>query len=149
MGQKVHPHGLRVGVIKDWDSRWFAKDNEFGDLLVEDYKIRNYLKKRLYQAGVPAIEIERSNAKIKIFIQCARPGIVIGKGGADIEKLRADLEKFIGGGKKIEVSIVDIKNPDTNACGGKHRVPVGKENFVPPGDEAVNGPRDAYGGKGN
>ncbi len=113
MGQKVNPHGLRVGVIKDWDSRWFAKDNEFGNLLVEDYEIRKYLKKLLYAAGVPAIEIERDSTKVKIFIQCARPGIVIGKGGAEIEKLRLDMEKRIG--KPVSLSIIEIKNPDTNA----------------------------------
>ena len=101
MGQKVNPHGLRVGVIKNWDSRWFAKDNEFGNLLVED------------AAGVPAIEIERDSTKVKIFIQCARPGIVIGKGGAEIEKLRLDMEKRIG--KPVSLSIIEIKNPDTNA----------------------------------
>lgn len=113
MGQKVHPHGLRVGVIKNWDSRWFAKDAQFGDLLVEDYEIRKYLKKVLYSAGVPAIEIERNNTKIKIFIQCARPGIVIGKGGSEIEKLRIDMEQRLG--KPVSISIIEIKNPDTNA----------------------------------
>ncbi len=94
MGQKVNPNGLRVGVIKNWDSRWFAKDNVFGDLLVEDYEIRKDLKKRLYDAGVPAIEIERKNDEIKIMIQCARPGMVVGRGGEDIKKLgrRADQE---------------------------------------------------------
>ena len=113
MGQKVNPHGLRVGVIKDWDSRWFAKDNEFGDLLVEDYNIRKYLKKTLYAAGVPTIEIERSNGRVKIFISCARPGIVIGKGGEDIEKLRKEMEKMLG--KPVSLNIIEIKNPDTNA----------------------------------
>ena len=113
MGQKVNPHGIRVGVIKDWDSRWFAKDNEFGDLLVEDYNIRKYLKKTLYAAGVPTIEIERSNGRVKIFISCARPGIVIGKGGEDIEKLRKEMEKMLG--KPVSLNIIEIKNPDTNA----------------------------------
>ena len=113
MGQKVNPHGLRVGVIKDWDSRWFAKDSDFGDLLVEDHKIREYLKKTLYAAGVPTIEIERSNDRVKIFISCARPGLVIGKGGADIEKLRLDMEKMLG--KPVSLNIIEIKNPDTNA----------------------------------
>ena len=113
MGQKVNPHGLRVGVIKNWDSRWFAKDNEFGDLLVEDHQIRDYLKKLLYAAGVPAIEIERTNKEVRIFIQCARPGIVIGKGGAEIEKLQADVAKRIG--KPVKINIIEIKNPDTNA----------------------------------
>ena len=92
MGQKVNPNGLRVGVIKNWDSRWFAKDNVFGDLLVEDYEIRKDLKKRLYDAGVPAIEIERKNDEIKIMIQCARPGMVVGRGGEDIKKLEEENE---------------------------------------------------------
>ena len=113
MGQKVNPNGLRVGVIKNWDSRWFAKDNVFGDLLVEDYNIRKYLKKTLYAAGVPTIEIERSNGRVKIFISCARPGIVIGKGGEDIEKLRKEMEKMLG--KPVSLNIIEIKNPDTNA----------------------------------
>ena len=113
MGQKVNPNGLRVGVIKNWDSRWFAKDNAFGDLLVEDYKIRKDLKKRLYDAGVPAIEIERKNDEIKIMIQCARPGMVVGRGGEDIKKLEEELTKKYG--KKVRCSIIEIKNPDTNA----------------------------------
>ena len=90
MGQKVHPHGLRVGVIKDWDSRWFADDSKFGDLLVEDDKIRKYLKKTLYNAGVPRIEIERAGGKVHIIVHCAKPGMVIGKGGTEIEKLRPE-----------------------------------------------------------
>ena len=81
MGQKVNPHGLRVGVIKDWDSRWYAREEKVGDLIVEDYNIRKYLKKALYSAGVPTIEIERDSAKVRIYIHCARPGVVIGKGG--------------------------------------------------------------------
>ena len=113
MGQKVNPHGLRVGVLKNWDSRWFAKDNVFGDLLVEDYNIRKELKKRLYDAGVPAIEIERKNDEIKIMIQCARPGMVVGRGGEDIKKLEEELTKKYG--KKVRCSIIEIKNPDTNA----------------------------------
>ena len=88
MGQKVNPHGLRVGVIKNWDSRWFAKDSTFGDTLVEDYKVRKFLKKTLYAAGVPRIEIERDALKVRIHIHCAKPGIVIGRGGSEIEKLR-------------------------------------------------------------
>ena len=96
MGQKVNPHGLRVGVIKDWDSRWYARDEKVGDLLVEDYNLRKELKKKLYAAGVPKIEIERDNAKIRIYVHCARPGMVIGKGGEDIEKLRLELEKKLG-----------------------------------------------------
>lgn len=113
MGQKVNPNGLRVGVIKNWDSRWFAKDSEFGDLLVEDYQIRKYLKKTLYAAGVPAIEIERTSKDVKVMIHCARPGLVIGRGGEDIQKLEAELSKKVG--KPVKVSIVEIKNPDTNA----------------------------------
>ena len=102
MGQKVNPNGLRVGVIKNWDSRWFAKDNAFGDLLVEDYKIRKDLKKRLYDAGVPAIEIERKNDEIKIMIQCARPGMVVGRGGEDIKKLEEELTKKYGAGEDYQ-----------------------------------------------
>jgi len=113
MGQKVNPHGLRVGVIKDWDSRWYARDDKVGDLIVEDYNIRKYLKNLLYSAGVPKIEIERDSAKVKIFIHCSRPGIVIGKGGAEIEKLRADMEKRLG--KPVALSIVEVKTPDTDA----------------------------------
>ena len=94
MGQKVNPHGLRVGVIKDWDSRWYARNEKVGDLLVEDKKIRDYLKKTLYGAGIPKIEIERdNNAKVRIYLHCARPGIVIGKGGEQIEQYRLAVEK--------------------------------------------------------
>ena len=96
MGQKVNPHGLRVGVIKDWDSRWFAKDNEFGDILVEDYNLRKTLKKQLYAAGVPKIEIERDASKVRIHIHCAKPGMVIGKQGAEIDKLKAICAKKLG-----------------------------------------------------
>ena len=113
MGQKVNPHGLCVGVIKDWDSRWYARNEKVGDLLVEDYKLRNELKKRLYSAGVPKIEIERDNARIRIYVHCARPGMVIGKGGEEIEKLRAELEKRLG--KTVDLKIVEVKNPDINA----------------------------------
>ncbi len=91
MGQKVNPHGLRVGIIQDWDSRWYAKNEKFGDVLVEDYKIRKYLKELLYAAGVPKIEIERDNARVMVKIHCARPGVVIGKGGEATEKLKSDL----------------------------------------------------------
>ena len=113
MGQKVNPHGLRVGVIKDWDSRWYARPDKVGDLIVEDHKIREYLKKNLYSAGVPTIEIERDSAKVRVFIHCARPGVVIGKGGQEIEKLRASVEKLIG--KPVALSIVEVRTPDTNA----------------------------------
>ena len=119
MGQKVNPHGLRVGVIKDWDSRWFAKDNAFGDILVEDYNLRKFLKKTLYDAGVPKIEIERDATKVRIHIHCARPGIVIGKGGAEIEKLRQRCEEMINKGKEnnvnVFVNVVEVKQPDKNA----------------------------------
>ena len=113
MGQKVNPHGLRVGVIKDWDSRWYARNEKVGDLIVEDYNIRKFLKKTLYGAGVPKIEIERDNAKVKIYIHCSRPGVVIGKGGAEIEKLRLQVEKMIG--KPVALNIVEVKQPDINA----------------------------------
>ena len=113
MGQKVNPHGLRVGVIKDWDSRWYARNEKVGDLIVEDYKIRKYLKKTLYSAGVPTIEIERDSARIRIYIHCSRPGIVIGRGGTEIEKLRLTMEKMLG--KPVALSIVEVRTPDTNA----------------------------------
>ena len=119
MGQKVNPHGLRVGVIKDWDSRWFTSKKEFGDTLVEDYKIRKTLKKQLFGAGVPKIEIERTldaqsgNYKLKVSIWCAKPGMVIGKGGSEIVKLQDQLSKMVG--KPVNVNIVEVKNMDTNA----------------------------------
>ncbi|MBR6549525.1 MAG: 30S ribosomal protein S3 [Clostridia bacterium] len=113
MGQKVNPHGLRVGVIKNWDSRWFAKDNVFGDTLVEDYKLRNYLLELLEPAGVPKVEIERDASRVRIFIHCAKPGIVIGRGGAEIDKLKAICEKKLG--RPVIINIVEIKNPDLNA----------------------------------
>ena len=113
MGQKVNPHGLRVGVIKDWDSRWYASEEKVGDLIVEDQKIRKYLKKTLYGAGVPKIEIERSNDIVTIYLHCARPGVVIGKGGEQIEQYRLAVEKLIG--KKVKLNIVEVKNPDMNA----------------------------------
>ena len=113
MGQKVNPHGLRVGVIKNWDSRWFVKDSEFGDTLVADYKLRKFLKNKLYAAGVPKIEIERDASRVRIHIHCAKPGIVIGKGGAEIEKLRATCEKMLG--KPTLINIVEVKNPDLDA----------------------------------
>ncbi len=113
MGQKVNPHGLRVGVIKDWDSRWYARNDKVGDLLVEDYNIRKDLKKRLYSAGIAKIEIERSNARVKINLHCSRPGVVIGKGGPEIEKLRLELEQKLG--KAVSLNIVEIRSPDLNA----------------------------------
>lgn len=113
MGQKVNPHGLRVGVIKDWDSRWFAKKNAFGDTLVEDYNLRKTLKKQLAAAGVPKIEIERDASKVRVHIHCAKPGMVIGKGGSEIEKLRVQCEKFLG--RPVLINIVEVKSPDLNA----------------------------------
>ena len=113
MGQKVNPHGLRVGVIKDWDSRWYAANEKVGDLLVEDKKIRDYLKKTLYGAGIPKIEIERDNAKVRVYLHCARPGVVIGKGGEDIKKVEAQLIKLTG--KPVDLKIVEVRDTDTNA----------------------------------
>ena len=113
MGQKVNPHGMRVGVIKDWDSRWYARDEKVGDLIVEDNKIRKFVKKSLYGAGVPKIEIERSNDVVTLFVHCARPGMVIGKGGEQIEQYRLAVEKLIG--KKVRLNIVEVRNPDMNA----------------------------------
>ena len=113
MGQKVNPHGLRVGVINGWDSRWFAKDELVGDLLVEDHKIREYLKTNLYQAGIPKVEIERDSAKVRIFIHCAKPGMIVGKGGAEIQKLQETVSKMIN--KPVAISIVEVRSPDLNA----------------------------------
>ncbi len=119
MGQKVNPHGLRVGVIKDWDSRWFARDNAFGDILVEDYNLRKFLKKKLYDAGIPKIEIERDAARVRIHLHCARPGVVIGKGGTEIEKVRLLCEDMINKGKEqkmaVSLNVVEVKQPDKNA----------------------------------
>ena len=112
MGQKVNPHGLRVGVIKDWDSKWYA-DAEFSDYLVEDYNIRKFLKKKLYSAGVSKIEIERASDRVKVIIYTAKPGVVIGKGGAEIEVTKKELSKLTD--KKVMVDIKDIKRPDRDA----------------------------------
>lgn len=112
MGQKVNPHGLRVGVISDWDSRWYA-ESDFADNLVEDYKIRKYLKKKLYSAGVSKIEIERASDRLKIIIFTAKPGVVIGKGGSEIEKLKVEVQKFTS--KKLMVDIKEVKKPDSDA----------------------------------
>ena len=113
MGQKVNPHGLRVGVIKNWDSRWFVGDKDFGDTLVSDYKIRQYVKNKLQSAGVPKVEIERDAVRVRVFIQCAKPGVVIGFHGAEIEKLREELEAMVG--RPVVVNVIEIKNPDINA----------------------------------
>ena len=113
MGQKVNPHGLRVGVIKDWDSRWFASDETFGDTLVSDYKLRKALKAQLQQAGVPKIEIERNAQNVRVFIHCAKPGMVIGKDGAEINKLSAFAESIVG--KPVKIEIIEVRSPDLNA----------------------------------
>ena len=112
MGQKVNPHGLRVGVIKDWDSKWYA-EADFADCLVEDYNIRTYLKKKLYAAGVSKIEIERASDRVKVIIYTAKPGVVIGKGGAEIERVKGELQKFTD--KKLVVDIKEVKRPDKDA----------------------------------
>ena len=113
MGQKINPTGLRIGVIKDWESRWYAKKSEFGDTLVEDYELREYLLETLAPAGVPKVEIERTAKRVRINIHVAKPGMVIGRGGAEIEKLKATLEKKLG--KEVSLNIIEIKNPDVNA----------------------------------
>lgn len=113
MGQKVNPHGLRVGIIKDWDSRWYADGKDFSDNLVEDYKIREFLKKRLYSAGISKIEIERSTDRVRVLVYTAKPGVVIGKGGAEIEKLKTELSAYST--KKVLVDIKEVKKPDSDA----------------------------------
>ena len=110
MGQKVNPHGLRVGVIKNWDSRWFTSDEAFGDTLVSDYKIRKYLKNELQGAGVPKIEIERDSHRVRVFIHCAKPGMVIGKGGSEIEKYKAAITKMVDG-KHVDINVVEVRQP--------------------------------------
>ena len=112
MGQKVNPHGLRVGVIKDWDSRWYA-ESDFADYLVEDYNIRTFLKKKLYSAGVSKIEIERAADRVKVALYTAKPGVIIGKGGAGIEKIKADAQKLTD--KKLFIDVKEIKKPDADA----------------------------------
>ena len=113
MGQKVNPHGLRVGVIKNWDSRWFSKDETFGDTLVSDYNIRKYLKNELKEAGIPKIEIERDGHRVRVFVHCAKPGLVIGRGGSEIEKYKAALEKMVG--MPVVINVVEVKQPDLDA----------------------------------
>ena len=112
MGQKVNPHGLRVGVIKDWDSKWYA-EADFADNLIEDYNIRTYLKKKLYNTGVSKIEIERSSDRVRVNVYTAKPGLVIGKGGAEIEKVKAEVQKMTG--KKLFMDVKDVKRPDKDA----------------------------------
>ena len=127
MGQKVNPHGLRVGVIKDWDSKWYA-EADFADNLVEDYNIRTYLKKRLYSAGVSRIEIERASDRVKVIIYTAKPGVVIGKGGAEIEKVKAEVQKLTS--KKIVVDIKEVKRPDRDAQLVAENIALQLENRV-------------------
>jgi len=128
MGQKVNPHGLRVGVIKDWDSRWFANKADFGDTLVEDYNVRNFIKKSLYAAGVPKIEIERFADKVRIHIHCAKPGIVIGRGGTEIDKLKVKLEAMMK--KQVFVNIIEVKQPDMSAQLVAEKIALDLENRV-------------------
>lgn len=113
MGQKVNPHGLRVGVIKNWDSRWYVRDEDFADTLVSDYNLRRYLKKKLQAAGVPKIEIERDSQKVRVFIHCAKPGVIIGKGGTEIEKLRLEIESIVK--KPVSVNVIEVRSPDLSA----------------------------------
>ena len=113
MGQKINPTGLRIGVIKDWESRWYAKKSDFGANLVEDYELREYLLETLAPAGVPKVEIERTAKRVRINIHVAKPGMVIGRGGAEIEKLKATIEKKLG--KEVSLNIIEVKNPDVNS----------------------------------
>lgn len=113
MGQKVNPHGMRVGIIKDWDSRWYADDKHFSDMLVEDHKIREFLKKKLEQAGISKIEIERASGRVKVTVYSAKPGVVIGKGGAEIENTKKQLQKLTA--DKVVLEIKEIKRPDKDA----------------------------------
>ena len=112
MGQKVNPHGLRVGIIKNWDSRWYA-EKDFADYLIEDHKIRTFLKKKLYGAGISKVEIERDSDRVKVIVYTARPGVVIGKGGAEIEKIKAEVQKLTE--KKLSVDIKEVKRPERDA----------------------------------
>ena len=113
MGQKMHPHGLRVGVIKDWDSKWYADKKNFSDYLVEDHKIREYVKKKLFISGISKVVIERTTKIVKVNVYTAKPGLVIGKGGALVETLKTDLQKMIG--KDVKIDIIEVKDADTNA----------------------------------
>ena len=127
MGQKVNPHGIRVGVIKDWDSKWYA-DADFSDNLVEDYNIRKFVKNKLYSAGISKIEIERASDRVKVFIYTAKPGVVIGKGGADIEKLKAEVQKLTT--KKLSIDIKEIKRPDGDSQLVAENIALQLENRV-------------------
>lgn len=128
MGQKVNPHGIRVGVIKDWDSKWYAEKGDFADALVEDYNIRKFLKKKLYSAGISKIEIERAADKVRVIIFTAKPGFVIGKGGAEIEKLKAEVQKLTE--KKVFIDIKEIKRPDKDAQLVAESIALSLENRV-------------------
>ena len=128
MGQKVNPHGLRVGVIKDWDSKWYAEDADFSEFLVEDYNIRKFLKEKLFAAGISKIEIERFSDRVKVIIYTAKPGVVIGKGGAEIEVTKKELSKMTG--KKVLVDIKEIKRPDKDAQLAAENVAAQLENRV-------------------
>ena len=128
MGQKVNPQGLRVGVIKDWDSKWYAED-DFADCLVEDYNIRKFLKNKLYNSGVSKIEIERATDRVKVIIYTAKPGVVIGKGGSEIEKLKTELVKFTD--KKLMVDIKEVKKPDMDAQLVAENIATQLENRIP------------------
>ncbi|MFG6383817.1 MAG: 30S ribosomal protein S3 [Lachnospiraceae bacterium] len=127
MGQKVNPHGLRVGIIKDWDSKWYA-EADFADFLIEDYNIRTFLKKKLYASGVSKIEIERASDRVKVVLYTAKPGVVIGKGGAEIEKVKAELQKFTD--KKLVVDIKEVKRPDKDAQLVAENIALQLENRV-------------------
>ena len=127
MGQKVNPHGLRVGVIKDWNSKWYA-EADFADYLVEDHKIRTYLKKKLYSAGVAKIEIERASDRVKVIIYTAKPGVVIGKGGSEIEKVKAEAQKLTS--KKLIIDIKEVKIPDRDAQLVAENIALQLENRV-------------------
>ncbi len=128
MGQKVNPHGLRVGIIKDWDSRWYANKKTFGDTLVEDYNLREFIKKTLYSAGIARVEIERLPEKVRVHIHCAKPGLIIGKGGTEIDKLRATVEKRIG--KSVAINIIEVKNMDLSAQLVAEKIALDLENRV-------------------
>ena len=128
MGQKVNPHGLRVGVIKDWDSKWYAEDADFSEFLVEDYNIRKFLKEKLFAAGISKIEIERASDRVKVIIYTAKPGVVIGRGGAEIEVTKKELSKLTS--KKVLVDIKEIKRPDKDAQLAAENVAAQLENRV-------------------
>ena len=148
MGQKVNPHGLRVGVIKDWDSRWYA-ESDFADYLVEDYNIRTFLKKKLYSAGVSKIEIERASDRVKVIIYTAKPGIVIGKGGAEIEKVKAELAKYTD--KKLIVDIKEVQDTrqSSSACCREHRSSAGEPYLLQTCYEIYNAAYNEIWSKGN